>query len=60
MLLSFFFFFAFSKAFDSVSRQFLVEKLKSLTLNPYIMNWWLGLIENKEFFSVVPFVIGKQ
>ena len=32
----------FSKAFDSVSHQLLAEKLKSLPLNPYIINWWLG------------------
>ena len=52
-----------SKAFDSVSHQPLAEKLKSLSLNPYITNWWLGSfceIENKELFSAVPFVIGKQ
>ena len=59
-----------SKAFDSVSHQLLAEKLKSLPLNPYIINWWLDRceienkncceIENKELFSAVPFVIGKQ
>ena len=52
-----------SKAFDSVSHQPLAEKLKSLPLNPYITNWWLGSfceIENKELFSAVLFVIGKQ
>ena len=32
----------FSKAFDSVSHKLLAEKLKSLPLNPYIINWWLG------------------
>jgi len=34
----------FSKAFDSVSHQLLAEKLKSLPLNPYIINWWLGFL----------------
>ena len=31
----------FSKAFDSVNHHLLSMKLKSLPLNPYIVNWWL-------------------
>ena len=53
----------FSKAFDSVSHKLLAEKLKSLPLNPYIINWWLGFLRDRKqrvIFSAVPFVIGKQ
>ena len=38
----------FSKAFDSVSHQLLAEKLKSLTLNPYIITWWLGFLRDRK------------
>ena len=38
----------FSKAFDSVSHQLLAEKLKSLPLNPYIINWWLGFLRDRK------------
>ena len=38
----------FSKAFDSVSHQILAEKLKSLPLNPYIINWWLGFLRDRK------------
>ena len=51
----------FSKAFDSVSHKLLAEKLKSLPLNPYIINWQISFVrDKKELFSAVPFVIGKQ
>ena len=51
----------FSKAFDSVSHKLLAEKLKSLPLNPYIINWQISFVrDRKELFSAVPFVIGKQ
>ena len=38
----------FSKAFDSVSHKPLAEKLKSLPLNPYIINWWLGFLRDRK------------
>jgi len=38
----------FSKAFDSVSHKLLAEKLKSLLLNPYIINWWLGFLRDRK------------
>ena len=38
----------FSKAFDSVSHKLLAEKLKSLPLNPYIINWWLGFLRDRK------------
>ena len=37
----------FSKAFDSVSHQLLAEKLKSLPLNPYLINWWLRFLRDR-------------
>ena len=38
----------FSKAFDSVSHKLFAEKLKSLPLNPYIINWWLGFLRDRK------------
>ena len=38
----------FSKAFESVSHKLLAEKLKSLSLNPYIINWWLGFLRDRK------------
>ena len=36
------------QAFDSVSHQLLAEKLKSLPLNLYIINWWLGFLRDRK------------
>ena len=38
----------FSNAFDSVSHKLLAEKLKSLPPNPYIINWWLGFLRDRQ------------
>ena len=38
----------YSKAFDSVSYQLLDEKIKSLPLNSYIINWWLGFWRDRK------------
>ena len=38
----------FSKASDSVSHKLLAEKLESLPLNPYIINWWLGFLPDRK------------
>ena len=41
----------FSKAFDSVSHQLLVKKMKTLSINPYIINPLLLM----PFFVPLPF-----
>lgn len=38
----------FSKAFDSVKHVLLSEKLKNVPLNPYITNWYLALLKNRQ------------
>ncbi|CAB4022554.1 Hypothetical predicted protein [Paramuricea clavata] len=38
----------FSKAFDSVKHSLLSEKLKTLPLNPYIINWYLNFLKNRK------------
>ena len=38
--------FDFSKAFDTVSHKIVCEKLKSLNLNPYIINWIISFLGN--------------
>ena len=38
----------FSKAFDSVSHQLLAGKLKSVPVNPHIINWWLGFLRGRK------------
>ena len=38
----------FSKAFDSVRHELLSCKLKSLPLNPYIINWYLSFLKNRQ------------
>ena len=42
----------FSKAFDSVRHVLLFEKLKTVPLNPYIINWYLNSLktDSKELF----------
>ena len=38
----------FSKAFGSVKHEFLANKLKKLPLNPYITNWYLNFLKDRE------------
>ena len=37
----------FSKAFDTVQHDLLFSKLKLLPLNPYILNWYLGFLNDR-------------
>ena len=39
---------AFSKAFDCVSHEKLSIKLKRLPLNPFIINWYLNFLSNRQ------------
>ena len=36
-----------SKAFDSVNYQLLANKLKDIPLNPYLVNWWLNVLQDR-------------
>ena len=38
----------FSKAFDSVRHVLLSEKLKTVLLNPYIINWYLNFLKDRQ------------
>ena len=38
----------FSKAFDSVNHELLCYKLKDVPLNPFIINWCLSFLENRQ------------
>ena len=38
----------FSKAFDSVNHELLSYKLKEVPLNPFIINWYLSFLENRQ------------
>ena len=38
----------FSKAFDSVRHVLPSEKLKAVPLNPYIINWYLNFLKDKQ------------
>ena len=38
----------FSKAFDSVRHVLLSEKLKTVPLNPYIINWYLNSLKDRQ------------
>ena len=38
----------FSKAFDTVRHELLACKLKRLPLNPYIINWYLSFLKNRQ------------
>ena len=40
--------FDFSKAFDTVPHQLLCEKLKSTDLNPYVINWIISFLNNRQ------------
>lgn len=37
----------FAKAFDNVRHNILSDKLKALSLNPYIINWYLSFLRNR-------------
>ena len=43
-----FFAMVFSKAFDNVKHSLVGEKLKALHLNPYVVNWYLSFLMDKE------------
>ena len=45
--------FDFSKAFDSVPHDIVCEKLKSTSINPYIINWIISLLINRRQRVVV-------
>ena len=38
----------FSNAFDSVNHELLSYKLKGIPLNPFIINWYLSFLENRQ------------
>ena len=38
----------FSKAFDSINHELLSYKLKDVPLNPFISNWYLSFLENRQ------------
>ena len=45
--------FDFDKAFDTVSHKIVCEKLKSINLNPYIINWIINFLGNRKHRVVV-------
>ena len=49
--------FDFRKAFDSVPHDILCLKLKSLNINPYIVNWITNLLTNREQRVVVDDIV---
>ena len=49
----------FSKAFDSINHKLLSDKLKCLPLNPYIVNWYLSFLENRQQRVVYTDFIGE-
>ena len=42
------FFFYFSKAFDSVPHAIVCNKLMSLKMNPYVINWIVSFLSNRK------------
>jgi len=38
----------FSKAFDSIKHNLLSDKLKCLKLNPYIINWYINFLKDRQ------------
>ena len=40
----------FSNAIDSVNHQLLSNKLKDVPLNPFIINWYLSFLENRQHY----------
>ena len=51
--------FDFSKAFDSVSHRVLCDKLKSYDINPYIINWVISFLCDRQQRVVVDGVVTK-
>ena len=51
--------FDFSKALDSVSHRVLCDKLKSYDINPYIINWLISFLCDRQQRVVVDGVITK-
>ncbi|PFX32794.1 RNA-directed DNA polymerase from mobile element jockey [Stylophora pistillata] len=49
----------FSKAFDSVKHDLLSHKLKQLPLNPFIVNWYLSFLEDRQQRVIRNGFIGK-
>ena len=47
------FFFDFSKAFDSVPHAIVYNKLMSLKMNPYVINWIVSFLSNRKQRLVV-------
>ena len=52
-ILSDFFSFDFSKAFDSVSHNILCSKLKQVSTNPYSVNWLISFLDQRRKQRVV-------
>ena len=50
----------FSKAFDSVNRRFLSYKLKDVPLNPFVINWYLSFLENRQQCIIAPADISRR
>ena len=48
-----FFFFDFSKAFDSVPHAVVYNKLMSLKMKPYVINWIVSFLSNRKQRLVV-------
>ena len=51
--------FDFSKAFDSVSHRLLCDKLKPYDINPYIINWVISFLCNRQQRVLVDRVVTK-
>ena len=51
--------FDFSKAFDSVSHDVLCNKLKLLSLNPYVVNWIINFLSGRQQRVIVDGVATK-
>ena len=49
----------FSRAFDDVNHQILVEKLKNSPLNPYIVNWFVSFLANRRQRVIYNGVLSK-
>ena len=51
------FYFDFRKAFDNVPHDILCLKLKTLSINPYIVNWIINFLSNRQQRVVVDGII---
>ena len=49
--------FDFSKEFDTVSHKIICDKLKSTNINPYIINWIISFLDNRNQRVVVDVAI---